>query len=564
MLLIGLSGVGKTTLTRFVSWMNGFTFLQLSIHKNYSASDFDEDLKNLLIRAGLKNEKICFMLDEGDLQEASMLERMNTLLANGEIPGLFENEDAVSLLSSCKETAIQEGVPISTEEATYQWFRGRIMRNLHVVISMSPPVSQEFLKEKLTASPALFNRCVINWMGDWCQQSFSQIASELLQDLDIEFSLASKASDSPSNIRERVVEVISFIHTSTQNVASDLARQHHTSVLVTPQQFLSFIASFKSVFKEKCKSLEEYQQHVVSGLEQISDTLDEVGTMKAKLSVKETELSTKTAEANEKLARLIKDQQEAEVQKTASLALQKVIGEQEEQIAARKDIVLSELAKVEPLVKEAQESVSSIKRAHLQELKTMSNPPEAVKMTLESVCIMLGHKVDSWRAIQSVARKDDFISNITNYETSQLSRKSREEIETTYMSNKSFAFDVVNRASKACGPLLQWVVAQIGYAGILDKVSPLRQEVLNLEAEASRSREEAVRVDASLGTLEIGINHYREEYAKLIAETEVMKSEMELISRRVDRSTELLQNLSTEKDRWEMSRYVRYNRGRFT
>jgi dynein heavy chain 1 len=339
----------------------------------------------------------------------------------------------------------------------------------------------------------------------------------------------------------------------------DLAKQHLTSVLVTPQQFLSFIASFKSVFKEKRKSLEEYQRHVSSGLEQISDTLEQVGAMKAKLSIKETQLSSKTAEANEKLEKLIKDQQEAELQKTASLALQKVIGEQEEQIAARKDIVLTELAKVEPLVEQAQESVSSIKRAHLQELKTMQNPPEAVKLTLESVCIMLGHKVDSWRAIQSVARKDDFISSITNYETSQLSRKSREDIENTYMSNKSFSFDVVNRASKACGPLLQWVVAQVGYAGILDKVSPLRQEVLDLETEANHSREEALRVDASLGSLELGINHYREEYAKLIAETEVMKNEMEVIRRRVDRSVVLLQNLSSEKDRWEMSRYVTHN-----
>ncbi|KAB7502822.1 Dynein heavy chain, cytoplasmic [Armadillidium nasatum] len=92
LLLIGASGAGKTTLSRFVAWMNGLSIFQNKgeVHNKYTADDFDEDLRSVLRRSGCKDEKICFILDESNVLDSSFLERMNTLLANGEVPGLFE------------------------------------------------------------------------------------------------------------------------------------------------------------------------------------------------------------------------------------------------------------------------------------------------------------------------------------------------------------------------------------------------------------------------------------------------------------------------------------------
>ena len=92
LLLIGMSGSGKTTLSRFVAWMNGLSVFQIKVHNKYTAEDFDEDLRQVLRRSGCKGEKICFILDESNVLDSSFLERMNTLLANGEVPGLFEGK----------------------------------------------------------------------------------------------------------------------------------------------------------------------------------------------------------------------------------------------------------------------------------------------------------------------------------------------------------------------------------------------------------------------------------------------------------------------------------------
>lgn len=54
----------------------------------------------MLRRSGCRNEKIAFIMDESNILDSSFLERMNTLLANGEVPGLFEGEDRFLVLLS--------------------------------------------------------------------------------------------------------------------------------------------------------------------------------------------------------------------------------------------------------------------------------------------------------------------------------------------------------------------------------------------------------------------------------------------------------------------------------
>lgn len=52
MLLVGASGVGKTTLSRFVSWINGLKVFQIKAGRNYGLLNFDEDLRHVMKRAG--------------------------------------------------------------------------------------------------------------------------------------------------------------------------------------------------------------------------------------------------------------------------------------------------------------------------------------------------------------------------------------------------------------------------------------------------------------------------------------------------------------------------------
>jgi dynein heavy chain 1 len=154
-LLIGVSGGGKTVLSRFVAWLNGLNVFTIKVNSRYSFADFCADLRKVMIEAGANDEKMCFIFDESNVLDSNFLELMNTLLASGDVPGLFEGEDLTQLLSLCKEATSRRGIVVDGDDL-YKWFICQVRINLHVVFTMNP-ASPDFHNRSQT-SPALFNR----------------------------------------------------------------------------------------------------------------------------------------------------------------------------------------------------------------------------------------------------------------------------------------------------------------------------------------------------------------------------------------------------------------------
>ncbi|RXW18442.1 hypothetical protein EST38_g7401 [Candolleomyces aberdarensis] len=559
LLLIGVSGSGKTTLSRFVAWMNGLNIFQIKVSNKYTGEDFDEDLRTVLRRAGCKGEKICFIMDESNVLDSGFLERMNTLLANAEVPGLFEGDEHAALMTACKEGSQRDGLMLDSPEELYRWFTQQVAKNLHVVFTMNPP--ENGLASRAATSPALFNRCVLDWFGDWSDQAFYQVGMEFTQTLDLDlpsynppanFPIAYRALSLPPTHRTGLVNALVYVHQSLHQINQRLSRRQGRYNYVTPRHYLDFINHYVRLYTEKRDELEEQQRHLHVGLDKLKDTVTQVEDLRKSLAVKRSQLEAKSAEANEKLKRMVADQQEAEQKKAASIEIQAALVEQDRHIEQRRAVVMADLADAEPAVLEAQSAVSNIKRQHLQEVRTMANPPEAVKLAMESVCTILGHKIDSWRTVQGIIRRDDFIQRIVNFDTAtHMTKPLRETMKKDFVSRPSYNFETVNRASKACGPLAKWVLAQVQFSEILDRVEPLRNEVQSLEDQAETTKKQAAAIIDMIAELEAKITQYKDEYALLISETQAIKSEMERVQSKVDRSMKLLESLSSERGRWE-------------
>lgn len=116
LLLVGESGAGKTVLTRFVAWMNEIEVFQIKVSRRYSLDNFDDDLRKVMRVAGVEGRPICFIFDESNILSTGFLERMNALLASGEVPGLYEGEEMLSLIASCREEAQKSGLILDTSD----------------------------------------------------------------------------------------------------------------------------------------------------------------------------------------------------------------------------------------------------------------------------------------------------------------------------------------------------------------------------------------------------------------------------------------------------------------
>ena len=111
----------------------------------------------------------------------------------------------------------------------------------------------------------------------------------------------------------------------------------------------------------------------------------------------------------------------------------------------------------------------------------MNNPPGGVKLALESVLLLLGEKADDWKQIRQIIVKDHFIPSIVNFDSEAITDKARKIFKDKYLSNPDYNYEKINKASKACGPLVKWASAQLQYADMLKRVEPLRNELKALE-----------------------------------------------------------------------------------
>ncbi|CAI5743819.1 unnamed protein product [Peronospora destructor] len=564
LLLVGESGAGKTVLSRFVSWMNGMSVFQIKLTSNYTLDNFDDDLRIVLKRCGCEAEKVCFIFDESNVLDSAFLERMNALLASGEVPGLFEDDDYTSLMHACREAVQRDGVIVeNTEDELFRYFTKQVQRNLHVVFTMNP-ASGDF-QNRTNTSPALFNRCVVDWFGTWNDHALAQVAYEFTNTLDLAGSTDYVILDDAAEV---LAKLVPHITTGTFHdvLVGSIVQFHHAVLLhmrrlqkrhmkynhISPRDYLEFICHFVSLYSEKRAQVEDQQLHLNVGVQKLQATREQVAELQGQLSLKEKELKKKDVEANEKLQQMVQEQNEAREKKKVTEAFAVDLASKDEQIRSRKEVVEADLAQAEPALLDAQASVNSIRKTQLDEIRALARPPAAVRMTMEAVAVMLGESSLEWADLRRFIRKDDFISQVVNFDSEKLTARQRHTIQVNYVNKvDEFDYEKVNRASKACGPLYKWVVSQLSYTNILHKIQPLRDEVQTLIDTSSDLRARYEQAKTTIDALEIRIENFKHEYAALINEAQMITNDMTSVSKKVERSVALLKSLLQESERWE-------------
>ena len=248
---------------------------------------------------------------------------------------------------------------------------------------------------------------------------------------------------------------------------------------------------------------------------------------------------------------MVDDQKVAEERRVVSVKMAGELAVQNEEVEKRSRVVEEDLGKAEPALLDAQSAVRGIKRSQLDEIRNLLKPPEAIRLTMEAVLLLLGHEETAWPAVRKIMKGHDFIHCVVDFQSDQISDSARETIRKKYQGKHGdiFNYEKVNRASRACGPLLQWILSQLDYSEIIVRVQPLRDEMEALEVKRNELKEKHDAVEAEVVELVNSIAQYKAEYAELIAEVERIKNEITSVRSKCERSTTLLASLGEERDR---------------
>lgn len=545
-MLVGPNRTGKTTMIKFVSWMNGLIVIQPNITSNYTLAEFDVFLRDILLKVTIEEQQICLILDESNMLETSFLERINTLLTNADIPDLFHGEELSQLETALNQKLNSLGMLNDSKDEAYKWFTNEISKNLHIFFTVSDPY-----KGSKMNSPALFNRCIIDWLGPWDVNTQFHIASKLLSRVPLNFLTFTSFKPSSHWVLPSAAASVYDVLINIMILFDQKFHKELENTDMSPSYFLDSISVFETVFTKAYSNLEDNQRFVRNGLDKLNESVFKMKEMKKALSEKREQLLVKEKEARTTLDTLLYQQNESERKQEATEELKRIFAVQEEQTRKKHEAIQRDIAEIQPTVAAAQLGVSNIKKQQLTELRSMNKPPEMVQTVLEAVCFLLGYDFTSWRDIQLFIRRDDFIYEIVHYDANtMMDTETRDILETHYLSRENFNFASVNRASKACGPLYQWLYAQARYAHVLQKVIPLQQDSYEAKQEMLTAKARLLAAEEMVEDLKADVDESKKRYSSLIREVEVIKTEMENVEGNLDRSELLIKSLTVENQRW--------------
>jgi dynein heavy chain len=110
-LLLGVGGSGRQSMTKLATYIVGFQLATVEIVKGYTMSDWREDLKRILMMAGVKDKPTTFLYSDVQIINERMVEDINNILNSGDVPNLYANEDMEAISSACRIECQKRKIP---------------------------------------------------------------------------------------------------------------------------------------------------------------------------------------------------------------------------------------------------------------------------------------------------------------------------------------------------------------------------------------------------------------------------------------------------------------------
>ena len=162
-LLVGVGGSGKQSLSRLAAYISSMEVFQVTLRKGYAIPDLKIDLANLYQKAGLKNLGTVFLMTDAQVADEKFLVLINNLLASGEIPDLFVDDEVENIVTMVRNEVKGAGLQ-DTRENCWKFFIDRVRRQLKVILCFSPVGST--LRVRGRKFPALVNCTCIDWFHE--------------------------------------------------------------------------------------------------------------------------------------------------------------------------------------------------------------------------------------------------------------------------------------------------------------------------------------------------------------------------------------------------------------
>ena len=562
MMLVGVGGSGKQSLTRLAAFIANHQLYQIQLVKGYNTTYLFEDLRNLYTSAGHMGNKTTFIMTDTEIKDETFLEYINSILSTGEVAGLLAKDQREIILADMRniygKERSQNEEPSNLE--LYNFFIDRVRKNLHIVLCFSP-VGEKF-RERFRKFPAVFNGCNINWFLPWPEEALISVGSSYISEFNIYAEPQAKMS---------LTEHMGKVHKMVNEVCGIYYSRMRRNVYVTPKSYLSFIESYKSVYKNKVDELEVREGRVALGLRKLKEAEEDVKKLQDVLVVERAKIQ----EADQKTEVMVKN---LEVEKAKAKKQADEVAErknhceaQAKEIREQKEEANRDLEAALPFLRKAESAAESIKDKDIQEIKINRNPPDMIKIILDGVALLLKINMSNVGYRQFKAGKDFFdfiddsfststsnmldsnfllnIKNFSEYERDNINDETCELLE-PYITHEFYTPQRAKTASNAAEGLCVWVKAMVEYHEAAKIVKPKMDFLAVQEQRLAAAESELKAAEDEMAEAQAKVQELEENFNAEMKKKKALEENMNKLKRKTDQANKLITGLADEKERW--------------
>lgn len=238
---------------------------------------------------------------------------------------------------------------------------------------------------------------------------------------------------------------------------------------------MDLLRNFERILDERKTEYLEKLARLRKGLQKLSEANDLVALMKQELITLGPQIEEKAIETENLMSKLLKDQE-------AVNEVRSIVSKEEEKMRNETDMVQEyaneaekELNDVIPVLQAATESLETLKKSDISEIRVYTSPPFLVMTVMFAVCVILQKKPD-WTTAKQLLADSGFINKLINFDKNSITDKVYIKIK-QFSKNPDFTPEIVGTVSIACKSLCSWVIALQRYHEVHRTVKPKEDKV---------------------------------------------------------------------------------------
>ncbi|XP_077291064.1 dynein heavy chain at 93AB [Arctopsyche grandis] len=541
-LLVGVGGSGKQSLSRLAAFISSLEVFQIQLRKGYSVSDLKSELSVLYMKAGIKNVGSMFLMTDAQVPNEQFLVLINDLLASGEVPDLFPDDEVENIIAGVRNEVKGAGL-LDTRENCWKFFIDRVRKQLKVVLCFSPVGST--LRVRSRKFPAIINSTAINWFHEWPQEALVSVSVRFLSEVE----------ELPADFRDSVGRFMAFAHTSVNSMSKLYLANERRYNYTTPKSYLEQISLYSKLLIQKSVELRGKVIRLENGLEKLRSTSEQVEALKAKLAVQEIELQQKNEAADALIEIVGVETEKVQTEKAIADEEELKVGVIAEEVSKKQKDCEADLVKAEPALLAAQEALNTLNKSNLTELKSFGSPPGVVTNVTAAVMVLLapGGKIPkdrSWKSAKIVMGNVNwFLDALINYDKENIHPEVTKAI-VPYLKDPEFEPEFVKSKSAAAAGLCAWVINIIKFYEVYCDVEPKRKALAQANAELAAATEKLRVIKAKVVSLEEQLAKLTADFEKATLEKMRCQQEADATNCTIRLANRLVGGLASENVRW--------------